>query len=501
MPQLPSPPIGEYQQQTTIADPFRRITPHEEPGIAAEVGQGIATAGEKYEHQEGLRYSLQALTGLQSGALQNLETAKQSAKPGAPNFTADVMSQFDKDAARAVENSPNDTARTFLNDRLVSLRGEQIARAMSFEAVQRTAHDQNLVFQHFDAAGNELLAHPEVFPQRLAESRALINQMVVSPEKREEWNTMAQGQLAKATVVGRIQRDPYGTYSELVSPNPKSAEIQALSPAERVTLLSHADSMLHQRIADARETQTMANEQQRRNSDALLKQGILMHEQGGLTPQWIEKFHSVWEPQAYEYLYRLQSGKGGETDPRTYVDLTQRVGRGENVSQPAADALFAGRLQLSDYKQFANIADKGMPSPMKLGADVIDDRLKPGIAEKYDPVQHQRHSDAVQDYWEWALAHPNATAHDSMTQAKQIAHDHAFINFGETKLTLPMPRYMTGTRVKPDLDSAAQRTFQAEQRGEIPHAEAAAQMQLIARWRAAQERADEAAAKTKAANP
>jgi len=243
VPQIPSPAIGEYQQQSSVADPFRRITPHEEIGTAGLVGASVgALAGdvEQAQHNQGVMYSQEALAKMQGSWTQKLEDAKQNAPAGAPNFTADILDKFDKDASAAVEDAPAGPGRKFVNEAMLRLRNEVQARALSYETVARTQHDNFTMQQSNDAASNELTLHPEVFTQRLAERRALIGQMAMSGNAKEEWQARTQQELATAAAQGLIKQDPLAAMQDLQSDSPKNLAIASLDPKARQALLTEA---------------------------------------------------------------------------------------------------------------------------------------------------------------------------------------------------------------------------------------------------------------------
>ncbi len=243
MPQMPSPPIGEYQQTTSLADPFRRITPHEDMGIAGATGAALTSVGEAglvAQHAQGAMYAQETLGHMQGTWTQKMSTAQQNAPAGAPNFTSGVMTDFDKDAADAVANAPNQVSRNFVNESMLRLRNEIQARAISFETVARTQHDNFTNQQSNNAAANELIQHPEVFDQRLAERNTLFDQMPMSGNAREEWKSKTREQLATAAAQGLIRQNPQAAMSDLQSDNPQSLAIAALDPQVRKALLTQA---------------------------------------------------------------------------------------------------------------------------------------------------------------------------------------------------------------------------------------------------------------------
>ena len=91
---MPSPPIDIYSQQTNLADPFRRITPHVDVNSAGEPAAAIdqlARTSEslavRKQHADASTAAANTATDLRIEAMKGFQKAKENAAPDAAGFT------------------------------------------------------------------------------------------------------------------------------------------------------------------------------------------------------------------------------------------------------------------------------------------------------------------------------------------------------------------------------------------------------------------------------
>lgn len=243
MPQMPSPAIGQYESQVQTPDPFRRITPHADDRAAYAIGSGIEDVGSTLaaiQHQEGVQWVNRALPAMQEGALADQEELKKSAPAGADGYTKTVMDAFQQRADAALAAAPDRQSKQFMQEAVDRLHLETFARATSYEATQRVQFQDQTNQSARDSAGNELLLHPEVFSQRLAERNALVDQQAASGTYKAEQKQKNQEQLAIAATQGLIKSNPMDVITQLKSDSPTNLAIAALDPKQRINALTLA---------------------------------------------------------------------------------------------------------------------------------------------------------------------------------------------------------------------------------------------------------------------
>src|SRR5208282_437205 len=190
---------------------------------------------------------------------------------------------------------------------------------------------------------------------------------------------------------------------------------------------------------------SMADRAQKDSSDSLLKNAILMQKDGQLTPSWIEKYHNTWEPQAYEYAYKLLSGKEAQTDPHVYAPLLQRSLEGEDVTKEAEAAFYAGQLKQEDYSKIVEKSDLPRGNFVKNGSSYIEQALKPSPL-LYKPDAALDYANAMDDYHSWLKDNPKATSDQGTKEARNIAQNYAFVQADKAVTFGPVPMHLVGTR-------------------------------------------------------
>lgn len=478
---MPRPvPIGEYQEQVPVEEGLRRIIPSR---TGASAGPGLENLGDslqKLAQSEAANYSLQALSNAQANWTQQLKDRQEQAAPGAPGFTTALMGDYDKYVKDAVKGAPNTMAGKFLQQRLTEFGSHLANQSINFEANARQSHNEDVAKQAADSTSVELQADPSVFQQRLAERSAAIDTMNLEPQVREKLHQYTTQTLSHYAVMGDIDRDPYGTMQKLTDPKAQGY-YQNLTAEQRAGLMTHADQMLHQRVADAERVHMLAKQEQQDNSDKLLKQGIIMSTQGNLAPSWVIGHATSLEPSAMKYLLDEASGKKQESDLRTYANLLDAVGRGQDVREDARDALFAGQLSKEDYTRITDKAANEVPNSYKKGLQYIQTAMKPGDLNP-DPAHTLSLANAQNDFQDWYKVNPKATDDEVQAQSQNIVKRYQLIDSSQVMLMLKSPEFLVGTRTQPDIQATKKATYQALQNGQINRAQFDAQAALLQQW-------------------
>lgn len=248
-----------------------------------------------------------------------------------------------------------------------------------------------------------------------------------------------------------------------------------------------ADGLQRMMLAKEEHDLVMNDKIQRDSSNAILKNGILLQQKGQLTPQFIEKYHNTLEPQAYEYLYGLTSGKTTTTDPRVYAPLLQAALSGQDVTQKAQDALYAGQLKLDDYKAIVEKGDQPRKGYVARGADYIKQALTPNPLIP-DPDGHRSLANATDDWNQWVGDHPDATEEQARTSYRNITDHYQIVASDKATLFNAVPLQLVGSRTEPNIAKTWAATKAAHAAGDMSDAEFNRQAALILQWQNAQKK-------------
>lgn len=486
--------IGDYEPQVPVEEGLRRIIPTRTGASAGPGLEDLAAGAQHLAQSEAANYSLQALSKAQSEWTQQFHDRSLNAQPGAPNFTPQLMGDYDKYVKDAVKGAPNQMAGRYLQNRLTEFGNSLAKQSLSFEAGAKNAHNEEVAKQSADMTAVEMQSNPSVYPQRLAERLSAIDSMQMEPQVKEKLEAYTKQTLSHYAVMGDISRDPYQSMLKLNDPK-ADGYYQNLTAEQRQGLMDHADRMLHERVADAERVHQLAKQEQQDNSDKLLKQGIAMSTQGGLTPAWVLSHSSTLEPSAMKYLLDEASGRKVESDLPTYANLLDAVGRGQDVRDDARKALMAGQLSKEDYTRITDKAASEVPNSYKKGLQFIQTAMKPGDLNP-DPAHTISLANAQNDFQDWYKNNPKATDDEVQTQSQNIVKRYQLIDASQVMLMLKSPQFLQGTRTQPDIAATKKATVKAFQDGQINRDQFNAQAALLQQWdRAANIAAQKAADK------
>ena len=246
-----------------------------------------------------------------------------------------------------------------------------------------------------------------------------------------------------------------------------------------------SDGLQRMMLAKEEHDMVMNDKRQRDASNAILKNGILLQQNGQLTPQFIEKYHNTLEPQAYEYLYNTLKGKETTTDPRTYAPLLQAALAGQNVTDQAQEALYNGKIKLDDYKTIVEKSEQPRKSYVARGVDYIRQALAPNPLIP-DPDGHRALANATDDWNQWITDHPDATDEQARTSYRTITDHYQIVASDKATLFNAVPLKLVGSRTQPDVPKTWAATKAAHDAGDMSDAEFNRQAALILQWQKAQ---------------
>ena len=491
MAQNPQP--GQYTPTINPQENLpRRVVPHMEPspigGALQQAGGMVSTAIENKEAADTATWAGNQGVDLRLRMEQFYKNAQANAQPGASGFTKQITDQFDTEQQTLQKAAGNNAmAQHALNPILTQIRGQFGQEAINYEAVEGVKYRASSAKDNIDKLASVVSQKPDMFGDLMGQALTDVQGRRLGPDATLELSKYAQSALAKTAVLARAQSDPYGTMKALLHPEDADQAINALNPAEKEILLSHSDGLLHQRVADAERVRSMQDRTDRDNSSAALTNLIVQSRSPeGITVQDVLAKAPLFrhEPGALEAALNLASGKTTVSDPRIFAPLLHRAITGEDVYGDAVQHL-GKDLSESDFTKVVELGDKGLPNAHKLGAEYINNAMRPGLTDRFNPVVNQSHANALDAYYSWARANPQATPDEASKEAKTLVGSYAMVDFSKLSLALPMPKFVVGSRMTMDPDATAKRTIEAEQSGVLSHDDALKEMTLISQWRKA----------------
>lgn len=229
---MPRIPIPEYQQRVAVPQdvgPTARA-----PGIAADTamgsaflmaGKAIEGAGNAVVSDQEVNHKLavedekvraaQTLAQARTDWEQHLVDRKASAQPGAPNFTGDVLKDFDQYAPKLVEGFQTREVKGYVAQQTAAIRQQVAAHAIAYEATARIDYKSEGVKNAVNTAASGLELDPGAYEDVAREQLGIIDALDVPPATRAKLRDDAQRGLAYAAVAGMIRRNPSATFEAL----------------------------------------------------------------------------------------------------------------------------------------------------------------------------------------------------------------------------------------------------------------------------------------------
>lgn len=254
--------IPTYEQRTSVSG--AGLGPGPTRPASTGIGEGLADVGAGIEsvvkaidvvkERDAATWSASALSQSQANWLQELDNRKLNAAAGAPNFTPTFLKDFDAHANDVMAQAPTPTAKKFMQERFIALRGQLSREASTFEATSRIANNTDIAKNSIDTARNELQVLPQNFAERLAERRTLIDGMGLPPKQKEAVLEYAQRSMAHDAVTGLIAHNPYAALKALNSAPGESSilSVESLHADDRLQLRNNAESEIHRLEVEAR---------------------------------------------------------------------------------------------------------------------------------------------------------------------------------------------------------------------------------------------------------
>lgn len=492
------PRIPTYEQQTvargTLAPPSSNGGEYLAHGIGQLAG-AAAYAADVLDRQREREASAQAavtLGRMQSDWTQQLYEKAKNIEPGAPEFTPQVLKEFDDYASKALGEAKTPASRAFLQERTAQYRISLAGQAMQIEAGERDRYQKQQFGEAIDSAATsaELDPNPDAWKTRLAEQTTLIENSGMGPTEIAAWKKTAQDEITQRAAVAAARANPTATLARLAKPAENDVLFRSLTPKARDAVLNETESQQRAAWSAEEHAYTVAKRAETDMHDAASKDGDHALANGTLTTQWIEANRKRLSPDDYRYFYGALGGGhvgGAGAGAAVYADLRERASAGEDVRVDARAALTSGGIDKNDYDRLLSEVESSRPNWYKRGSSYLS--TVSGYSDlNPDPGAAQTKANMLDDWADWAQRNPKANdneAHDAYTR---IASEYSLIDRKKITAGMRQPRFLVGSRTAPDIDETERRTVKAFQKGEIDKGEFERQAELLKQWRDAMDR-------------
>lgn len=396
------------------------------------------------------------------------------------NMPAKILPHYDAAAAGILQTLTPDQQRIF-KDHIAQNRNE-LDLDLNRHEYNESNRLADTVYQNAtkQTADNAALGWRD--PKNIAKARLDMQGLVQLQGDREGWDPTTRDVMLK----NQMEKIHAGVIEEMSAEgNTSTARTYLLHASSQGEMEPKAaDSMLRMLNAQDEHKLAMDDKLQRDASNSLLKNAIKMSQDGKLTPQWIEQHHATWEPQAYEYVYGLLAGKETKTDPHTFAPLLTDALSGKDVTGPATDALYSGKISLSDFKSVVDKSEAPRKGYVARGVEYINTSLKPN-PQIQDPAGQRSLANALDDFRSATDAKPDMSDNEARTLAHTIADHYQIVAADKATVFMPVPLHLVGTRMTPDLKQTWAATKAARESGEMSDEEYQRQAALLQQWLAA----------------
>lgn len=267
--------IPTYQQQVNTplqasgADTPMAVVQDNTGAALQSVGQGLSQVAGVMALQE--RQDAQASIARQIGDdkvkwLQYMQQAKDSAQPGAPDFTPSLLNNFDDYAQESLDKMQDGPAKRFYADHLTSFRTSLATEAVTWQAQQHRAYNVDQYQQGNDSAARVVAMDPTQYATTRAQQLALIDASSLdAPTKARLVDNFKD--TASAAVGARMVTDnPQAAYSALTQkpdqPLPQGYQWVGDLPPQKLTVLQQHALTLIQQQQNAVDREQQAREAQ-----------------------------------------------------------------------------------------------------------------------------------------------------------------------------------------------------------------------------------------------
>ncbi|RQT43120.1 hypothetical protein DF046_36685 [Burkholderia cepacia] len=183
--------------------------------------------------------------------LQNMQTAKDNAAPGAPDFTPTLIKGFDDYAQQQLQQMPDGPAKRFYTMQLGDLRTSLAGQAVTWQAEQHRAYNVSQYQQGNDTAARAIAMDPSLYGSTRASQLALIDTAQLDPQTKTKLVENFKDVASTAAGMRMVSADPEAALGVMTQkpdqPLPAGYEwVGDLPPHKLVALQGHARTLVAQ---------------------------------------------------------------------------------------------------------------------------------------------------------------------------------------------------------------------------------------------------------------
>jgi hypothetical protein len=237
------------------------------------IGQDISQVAGVLELQQ--RQDAQASVARQIGDdkvkwLQYVQQAKDTAAPGAPDFTPSLLNNFDDYAQESLDKMQDGPAKRFYADHLTSFRTSLATEAVTWQAQQHRAYNVDQYQQGNDSAARVVAMDPSQYGTTRAQQLALIDASSLDAPTKAKLVDSFKDTASTAVGTRMTNENPQAAYAALTQkpdqPLPDGYQWVGDLPPQKLTVLQqHALTLIQQqqnavdRAQQAREAQASSS--------------------------------------------------------------------------------------------------------------------------------------------------------------------------------------------------------------------------------------------------
>lgn len=183
--------------------------------------------------------------------LQNMQTAKDNAAPGAPDFTPNLIRGFDDYAQQQLQQMADGPAKRFYTMQLGDLRTSLAGQAVTWQAEQHRAYNVSQYQQGNDTAARAIAMDPTLYGSARASQLALIDTAQLDPQTKTKLVENFKDVASTAAGMRMVSADPAAALGVMTQkpdqPLPAGYEwVGDLPPHKLVALQGHARTLVAQ---------------------------------------------------------------------------------------------------------------------------------------------------------------------------------------------------------------------------------------------------------------
>jgi hypothetical protein len=248
--------------------------------VQDNTGQAIQGIGQDTSQVAGVlelqqRQDAQASVARQIGDdkvkwLQYVQQAKDTAAPGAPDFTPSLLNNFDDYAQESLDKMQDGPAKRFYADHLTSFRTSLATEAVTWQAQQHRAYNVDQYQQGNDSAARVVAMDPSQYGTTRAQQLALIDASSLDAPTKAKLVDNFKDTASTAVGTRMTNENPQAAYAALTQkpdqPLPDGYQWVGDLPPQKLTVLQqHALTLIQQqqnavdRAQQAREAQASSS--------------------------------------------------------------------------------------------------------------------------------------------------------------------------------------------------------------------------------------------------